>query len=695
MWLYYYIILLIVLMIVECKLYPIQSPGSPLDVYNRYEELTKDLSSNELLLLWNDCINKVSNDFRAMSCSADVKEKVIANSNKNPMSLHDNRIRILDPTFPNKMLPDCEYSISFMNGDPTPMIGDNDDHKLLFTIHEAHCNSSVYFNTTDSLPKGGASFEVLGWNDLHQIACDVQDLFNSSYLVVCDTSLYKSLYYNVSIILDYEHYDAYSDIYGTYTPMNKVLYKGTVKLQGLFHEGLSHHHSQRMHKGSWERIHRRGFPFHDYRRTGSGNTFIPSKQQFQELFGSTEMEETFIIGDSHIRYTWDYYYYLYYGPNKLSEMDRKHGYSAHIPGLVHQGIYFVTDLGDSLMNQQCPTGRIQKRNYVFHTGHWDLQSAPLRNFVMNGNAFPHFLDGVKVLISKNCTIDSFRLIVVGTMPYPRCSDINCEKGRGYRNNYAIGALNEILITAIQSLNNELSETYNKFSVFHIDSLNILKPRLGNGERCGNHFMFHPSGAIMETTAGGAAVAGEILHLLLDLSIHYSAHTVKNQKILLTRGANLSTVVTPLELSPLSIKFHHFRGHVQKEYFEELTLIADCASLSNCTSVYLLEGGIARLIEDAEIFLELYPFLTHFLHTSKIDDIPLYSIPIPSRRNASIYVGENTKEVFNLIIDGRLKIFDSKERAIEYLKQNHVDLFRNFVDNVRTISERDLLDIHTF
>jgi len=697
---------LLSLYVIKCSCHYHQLKGKPLDVFYKYEDITKHLSSNELLLLWNDCINKVSSDFRAMTCSNIIREKVIDYSNKYPISLYDNRIRLIDSSYPNKLLPDCQYSISFLDN-INPMIQPTDDHMLSFNIIETFCNSNSLFNASSSsssgggsttsssssgLPKGGASFEVLAWNDFHQIACDVYDNFNSSYTVICDTSYYKSLYYNISIILDYEHYDAYSDIYGTFTPMNKLLYKGTIKFQDLNNH---HHHNQRIHKGNWERIHRRGFPFHDYRWTGLGSTFIPSKSQFQELFGSNAIEESYIVGDSHIRYTWDYYYYLYYGANKLGEMDRKHGYSAHIPGLIHQGIYFATDIGDSLMNQQCPNGNMKKRNYIFHTGPWDLQSAPLRNFIMNGNAFPHLLDGIKVLITKNCSIDSIRLIIVGTMPYPRCTDLNCENSRGYRNNYAINALNEILIGSIQNLSNNLTETYNKFNVFHIDSQRIISPRLGNLERCGNHFLFHPSGSILETTAGGTAVAGEILHLLLELSIHPSAITIRNQKIFLTRGANMSTIVTPLELSPLSTKFHHFRGHIQKDYFEELALIADCQSLTNCTSVYLLDGGIARLIEDVDIFLELYPFLNHFLHTSKIDDIPINNIPIPSRRNSSIYIGENSKEIFNLIINGHIKRFNTKESAIDYLKKNHDDMFSNYIDNVKTVSERDLLDMYIY
>jgi hypothetical protein len=273
---------------------------------------------------------------------------------------------------------------------------------------ETSCNSLLIFN--DTLPKGGSSFEVLAWNEHHQIACNVYDLFNSTYSVTCDTLHYKSIFYNISIILDYEHYDAYSDIYGTFMPMNKVIFKGIIKLEGIIHD------HQRKQRGNWERIPRRNFPFHDYRWTGLGNMFIPSKLQFQELFGSNNNEETYLIGDSHIRYNWDYYYYLYYGANKLAEMDRKHGYSAHIPGLTHQGIFFATDIGDSIMNQQCLTGSLQKRNYVFHTGHWDLQITPVRNFIINVNAGPHLIDGIKVLITKNCSYDSLRLIIVLSFP---------------------------------------------------------------------------------------------------------------------------------------------------------------------------------------------------------------------------------------------------------------------------------------
>ena len=127
---------------------------------------------------------------------------------------------------------------------------------------------------------------------------------------------------------------------------------------------------------------------------------------------------------------------------------------------------------------------------------------------------------------------------------------------------------------------------------------------------------------------------------------------------------MSTISTPLALSPLSVKYHHFRDHVEKEWFEELSLIADCTVLSNCSNIYLMDGGIARLIEDADIFLKLYPFLTHFFHSSKVDDVPLNNIPIPSRRNASLYIGENSKDIFNLIINGRLRKFKSKDSAVE-------------------------------
>ena len=118
-------ILLLLLNVYESKLNPL--PGGSLDVFLRYEEITKSLSSNDLFKLWNDCINRVCNDYRAMPCSNEVKEKVKTYSNQFPISLHDNRIRINHPTISNKLLPDCKYAVSFINENDVMSLSLNDN----------------------------------------------------------------------------------------------------------------------------------------------------------------------------------------------------------------------------------------------------------------------------------------------------------------------------------------------------------------------------------------------------------------------------------------------------------------------------------------------------------------------------------------------------------------------------------------
>ena len=90
-----------------------------------------------------------------------------------------------------------------------------------------------------------------------------------------------------------------------------------------------------------------------------GDSFMTSRKAFEAMFGASPKEEyaritSHLVGESHMRYYWDFFYYLYYGSSALGQFDRKHGYTAHIPHLVHEGVLFATDMGDYFARQQCP-----------------------------------------------------------------------------------------------------------------------------------------------------------------------------------------------------------------------------------------------------------------------------------------------------------------------------------------------------
>ena len=77
-----------------------------------------------------------------------------------------------------------------------------------FEIFQWNCSSNCS-------ARGGSSFDIISKNEMFALSCGVIDGFNNRYFVSCYLpSTFKEIHYissclNISIILEYEHYDAF------------------------------------------------------------------------------------------------------------------------------------------------------------------------------------------------------------------------------------------------------------------------------------------------------------------------------------------------------------------------------------------------------------------------------------------------------------------------------------------------------
>lgn len=106
-----------------------------------------------------------------------------------------------------KRLPDCKYSVQYMNARLK-----NSTIDFVFQIKQHSCKAG--FNES-----GGATFMFAAFTDAKLLNCRYRDYFDNSYTVICaqyqdlitPSLLYQRQCVNLTVLLDYEHFDAYSD----------------------------------------------------------------------------------------------------------------------------------------------------------------------------------------------------------------------------------------------------------------------------------------------------------------------------------------------------------------------------------------------------------------------------------------------------------------------------------------------------
>ena len=242
--------------------------GNELEVYEHYNNLTSGLNDMSMFTLWQDCINVVSQNFRNGGCVATAHiatQKRVSSENfsGHAARLHDPRIRSIY----SDGSADCTYKLHLHANSGTvdelaaipesgsayrgelgarsgtgskaaPLIGNTtimttSPHWYGFQIVTTGCKSDLLNTTTpfSSLPLGGASFDIHSWSETHASACVVQDLLSGVYHVRCPLhELGRSVSYKLAVILDFEHFDAYSDVFAAASLMDVIVFADNIRV---------------------------------------------------------------------------------------------------------------------------------------------------------------------------------------------------------------------------------------------------------------------------------------------------------------------------------------------------------------------------------------------------------------------------------------------------------------------------------
>ena len=201
---------------------PERAESNDLEQLQRYLSLTY-LNENELFHDWTDCQNLLSRSYaRNWKCAPAVSEKI---SDMNGTFFKWNRRSGGDH---KPLLPDCQYEVSATHTYTS-------QGAFRFLIHQHECGFSQVL--------GGSSFQVISHLGHSQTHCAVHDFFNGTYGVSCPNVECEArrvlsrnnqtasklaresplICLNATVILDYEHFDAFSETKSSEPPMRLII----------------------------------------------------------------------------------------------------------------------------------------------------------------------------------------------------------------------------------------------------------------------------------------------------------------------------------------------------------------------------------------------------------------------------------------------------------------------------------------
>jgi hypothetical protein len=196
-----------------------------------------------------------------------------------------------------------------------------------------------------------------------------------------------------------------------------------------------------------------------------------------------------LLGESHMRFMWSWVAYTYFDAQSkyLNTLERKHNdVSFYHLNLTQK--YFVQPIVRYLNKLHCQTATSATSNdsvtITLQTGSWDLANMPLRAVFNNPLEVPSLIDAIRRMQERGCSAH-ISLVIVHTMPFPRChvNDTSCRGSQGWRNNYAVAALNHHLTSQLFPAGGV--PIYDKMKL--IDSLDLISPNRKHSV-CTNHFL---------------------------------------------------------------------------------------------------------------------------------------------------------------------------------------------------------------
>jgi hypothetical protein len=385
-----------------------------------------------------------------------------------------------------------------------------------------------------------------------------------------------------------------------------------------------------------------------------------------------------MIGESHMRYTWDLLIQMYAQEDHLSHLGRKHANSEAM-GIQFRDVSYFWMVARALQKLPCLANETsasapgRKHIYVLQSGTWDLGFAPGRYAVHGALGARSMLDAVAARLRRKDCVQDTRFIIVGTTLYPNCDHLGsdngkCVRSRHFRSNPTIRAVDQWMLWYTRTQLG-LSEKLVKF----VDTSEIISPRLYTKERlCVTHFLCHKNGPIVETTPPGRAVLAEVLRAIRE-TVEEDGWSEESVPVNGT-GTTAAAAVVPGASSPSIGRYRNigdFDGKIAK--------------VANGTDwrYFLVEDGCRREMDafTARIFSSSIEIVTvqDTADILMVYDTPLLAEPYISWADKTLYRIDASREIFAM--------GDSKRHSV---KNMGVAMVRGLdLEKVRLIQDVDM------
>ena len=229
------------------------------------------------------------------------------------------------------------------------------------------------------------------------------------------------------------------------------------------------------------------------------------------------------IGESHIKYLFNYYVYRIYAIKLHYSVSGSHTDKEYRNLYFHWTNYSFTQI--HALKQLCSNQnefRAKKFTVIFQTGHWDLSGkiSSLRFLIASDGLGLQLIDFIKSILSGRTVCKGLQhFIWLTTLPYPFCAhNFYCKENRGRRTTDNIRALNSFYTS--QLLNINMSPSI-RLSI--VDAFNIVYPRIFLAEEkevvAVNHYLaggsFGAGSFGVRATFAGFAIADAVREALSD------------------------------------------------------------------------------------------------------------------------------------------------------------------------------------
>jgi hypothetical protein len=478
---------------------------------------------------------------------------------------------------------DCLYNVSQANG----TIFSNRVN-LVFNIVQYNCQSSF------SKSLGGSSFDILAESDDFKYFCQIVDHFTDIYTVTCSVPSPQSnvvqpnkvFCLNVTLTLDYEHFDAYTDTSTSYLKLNhKLLLQTPMCATSLVVVPQVDSEKFDVVPKGWMRTNDSLYGQDSFRWQGAAAIF-PSVSAMKAC---TSEQEIIWLGSSHQRYHWDYAAYLYFDKELLVHTMRKHTGGVEIGNMKYVGAVYgrlMAEYLNSTILPLCHTSSLPAaKNFtiIAMTGSWDLVFAP-RRFIRdpsNGEAMIKVINNIK---RKNCS--NIRIVFATTVAQERYDGV-------IKNSYSIQAV-------IQWIHGKL--VFNRVPIvdlFQMSRLHSTGQEANGDQVCSGHFLCHSDNynGVYQTNTGYVQLAS----LLNSACEPYLPPQISPDVTTMIRDARIALAY--------GNEFYLIRYGLKRKI------------LDNATLNYLLNNSNGQLL---------------FLSNSSMDDYAS-DMPVPSWKDFNVYV----------------------------------------------------------